>query len=64
MSTILMKRDASHPAPHTADVHVDEVENYRAAGFEPADPLDHDGDGKAGGSLKGERATRTRKKAG
>lgn len=51
MSTITMTRDAeAFPAPHIADVHVDEVENYRAGGWVPADPLDHDGNGKKGGS--------------
>lgn len=59
--TIRMTRDpADHPAPHHADVHPDEVENYRAAGFAPADPLDHDGNGVKGGSLP---KTAPRKKA-
>lgn len=50
---IKMTRDPElYPAPHEADVHPDEVENYRAGGFSPADPLDHDGDGKKGGSRK------------
>jgi hypothetical protein len=41
-----------------ADVHPDEVENYRAGGFEVVDhPLDHDGDGKPGGSVAGFHAT-------
>jgi hypothetical protein len=31
--------------------------------FEAVDPLDHDGDGEKGGSPKGKRATRSRKKA-
>lgn len=51
MSTIKMVRDAEqYPAPHAADVHPEEVENYRLGGFVPADPLDHDGNGKKGGS--------------
>lgn len=49
--TIKMTRSADHPAPHCADVHPAEVENYRTAGFMPAEPLDHDGDGIKGGSL-------------
>ena len=50
--TVKMIRDAEqYPAPHEADVHPNEVENYRAGGFVPADPLDHDGDGEKGGSL-------------
>lgn len=55
-NTIKMQREDGK----TADVHPDEVENYRAGGFEPADkadPLDHDGDGKKGGSPKGEQST-------
>ena len=41
-----------------ADVHPNEVENFRKAGFEIAEhPLDHDGDGKAGGSVAGFHAT-------
>lgn len=39
MNTIPMARDAEHyPAPHTADVHPDEVENFTAAGFVVVDP--------------------------
>lgn len=50
--TIRMKRDPElYPAPHAADVHPSEVDNYRAGGWMPADPLDHDGDGQPGGSL-------------
>lgn len=49
--TIKMIRPAEYPAPHSADVHPDEVENYRAGGFVPADPLDHDSNGKKGGAL-------------
>ncbi len=64
MHTIKMKRDPeAFPAPHFADVHPDEVENYRAGGFVPADPLDHDGDGKPGGSLPGEKATARKPRA-
>lgn len=34
---VAMKRDPEiYPEPHTADVHPDEVENYRAGGFEEA----------------------------
>lgn len=41
-----------------ADVHPDMVDDYRHGGFEIADnPLDHDGDGKAGGSVAGYHAT-------
>lgn len=51
MATIKMQRDETQfPAPHVADVHESEVENYRAGGWVPADPLDHDGNGKKGGS--------------
>ena len=51
--TVKMTRDPeSFPDPHEADVHPDEIENYRAGGFVPADPLDHDGDGKKGGARK------------
>ena len=35
-SLVRMVRDESHPAPHTADVHPDEVENFRAGGWEEA----------------------------
>jgi hypothetical protein len=63
--TIRMTRDPSHGEPLTADVHPDEVENFKEAGFEvashktphvPADfaAFDHDGDG--GGSLPKEPA--------
>ena len=53
MSTIHMTRNPDeYPEPHSAEVHPEEVENYRTAGFLPADPLDHDGDGKKGGSRK------------
>lgn len=52
-----MTRDPEqYPAPHSADVHAEEVENFTAGGWVVADPLDHDGDGKKGGS-------RPRKKA-
>lgn len=38
MATVPMTRNAEqYPAPHSADVHPDEVENYRAAGFEPVE---------------------------
>lgn len=41
-----------------ADVHPAEVDEYRKGGFEVADsPLDHDGDGKPGGSVAGYHAT-------
>lgn len=33
---VKMKRDESGPAPHSADVHPAEVENYAAAGWEKA----------------------------
>lgn len=37
--TIHMKRDPEvYPAPHEADVHPDEVENYRVGGWEPSEP--------------------------
>ena len=63
-ATIRMTRDpAFYPAPHSADVHPDEVENYRKGGFAVADPLDHDGDGAKGGSLAGEKATARRRTA-
>lgn len=60
--TIKMVRPDSYPAPHRCDVHPAEVENYRVGGWVPADPLDHDGDGKPGGSLPGELSTRRRRK--
>jgi hypothetical protein len=42
----------------SADVHPDMVEEYRRGGFEVADnPLDHDGNGRAGGSVAGFHAT-------
>lgn len=57
MATVHMIRDPEQfPAPHSADVHPDEVANYAAGGWVRADPLDHDGNGKKGGS-------RPRKKA-
>jgi len=38
--TIKMTRDASeYAAPHTADVHPDEVANYAAAGWQEADEV-------------------------
>lgn len=50
--TVKMVRDADqYPAPHEADVHPGEVENYRAGGWVPAAPLDHDGGGVKGSSL-------------
>lgn len=57
---IKMQRDPEvFPAPYSADVHPDEVDNYRLGGFVPADPRDHDGDGIKGGSLpKVKRAPR------
>lgn len=48
---VKMVRGAEYPEPRTADVHPDELDNYRIGGFEIADPLDHDGDGVKGGSL-------------
>jgi hypothetical protein len=34
---VMMKRDPeAYPAPHTAQVHPDEVENYRPGGWEIA----------------------------
>lgn len=62
--TIRMVREGGEPC--TADVHPDEIENFRAAGFEveggssPAprlDPLDHDGKDGPGGSVKGFHST-------
>jgi hypothetical protein len=54
MSTVRMQRADGF----TADVHPDEIDNYRAGGFEVADnPLDHDGDGRPGGSVAGYHAT-------
>lgn len=54
MSTIRMERADGF----TADVHPDMVDEYRKGGFEVADhPLDHDGDGKPGGSVAGYHAT-------
>ncbi len=35
---IKMVRGSEWPEPHSADVHPDEVENYRVGGFEPANP--------------------------
>lgn len=57
MATVHMTRDPeTNEAPHSADVHPEEVANYAAGGWVVADPLDHDGNGKKGGS-------RPRKKA-
>jgi hypothetical protein len=54
MSTIRMVRADGF----SADVHPDMVDDYRQGGFEVADnPLDHDGDGKPGGSVAGFHAT-------
>lgn len=33
---VKMKRDENGPAPHSADVHPDEVESFAAAGWERA----------------------------
>lgn len=40
-----------------------EADDFAEDWFSPADPLDHDGDGKPGGSPAGENATRTRGRA-
>lgn len=40
-----------------AIVEAPDVETWRGYGFKPADPLDHDGDGDAGGSVKGYHST-------
>lgn len=54
MATVRMQRADGF----TADVHPEMVDEYRKGGFEIADnPLDHDGDGKAGGSVAGYHAT-------
>lgn len=38
--TVFMRRNsAMWPQPHTADVHPNEVENFKAAGFVEATPL-------------------------
>ena len=50
---IRMIRDTKQfPDSHEAFVSPDEVEMFRAGGWVPADPLDHDGDGKKGGARK------------
>ena len=50
--TVRMKRDPEiYQPPYEAYVHPDEVENWRAGGWVLADPFDHDGDGRPGGSL-------------
>ena len=33
IKTIKMTRDESYPLPHSVDVHPDEIENYKTAGF-------------------------------
>lgn len=65
--TKLIKMVREGREPCSADVHPDEVENFRAGGFEveggqspsasDLDPLDHDGDGQPGGSLPGKQST-------
>lgn len=47
-----MVRDPKEfPDSNRAQVEPQDVETFRALGFEVADPLDHDQDGKKGGSL-------------
>lgn len=46
----MTRHPESNPAPHECDAHPDEVANYKAGGWQVADPLDHDGDGKKGGA--------------
>jgi hypothetical protein len=49
IKTIKMARDpAQYPAPHEADVHPDEVENYRTAGFVEVESEAKDKGQKAG----------------
>jgi hypothetical protein len=53
MSTIAMIRDAKQfPDSHDANVHPDNVAEFEAAGWTRRDPLDHDSDGRKGGSKK------------
>lgn len=58
--TIRMVRDANeHPDSHEANVHADQVSDFEGWGWRRADALDHDGDGKKGGSKKKAKAADT-----
>lgn len=49
--TVQMNRDAAaFPDSHDAIVAADEVASFEASGWKVVDPLDHDEDGKKGGS--------------
>lgn len=55
---VRMVRDRdTNPAPFECDCHPSEVGNYMAGGWMVADPLDHDGDGKKGGSKRKAKAS-------
>jgi hypothetical protein len=55
MQAIALIRDAkAYPESHHANVEKDELAAWLDAGWEVADPLDHDGYGKPGGSAAGE----------
>ena len=51
MKTIALVRDAAaFPDSYEATIDEADLDAWKEAGWEPADPLDHDGDGNPGGS--------------
>lgn len=57
-SVVRMVRDAkAHPDSHEANVPAAAVPEFEALGWRLADPLDHDGDGKKGGSKRKAKAS-------
>ncbi len=56
-NVVAMRRDAKEFAhSHDANVHPDQVAEFEEDGWERVDPLDHDANGKKGGSRKKARA--------
>ena len=53
----MVREPETNPAPHECDCHPGEVENFKAGGWRVADPLDHDNDGKKGGSKRKAKAS-------
>jgi len=52
-TVVRMVRDANaHPDSHEANVPAASIAEFEALGWRLADPLDHDGDGKKGGSKR------------